>query len=114
MSTNTRVSSSYPTLPLSSDGLVEYTVEDPKGGRVPVNGNLTSGENIGDTGLVQAYRAWQAQYDKGLKEGTEYELPGLTFTKEQLFFISFARIWGRVMKPEAAVRLSPIGSEGLY
>lgn len=82
----------------------KYTVEDPKGGRVPVNGNLTSGENIGDTGLVQAYRAWQHQYDKGLEEGTEYNLPGLSFTKEQLFFISFARIWGRVMKPEAAVR----------
>lgn len=41
----------------------------------------TSGENIGDTGLIQAYRAWQAQYPKSLKAGNEYLLPGLNFTR---------------------------------
>ena len=64
----------------------------------------TSGENIGDTGLVQAYRAWEAQYESSHKAGNEYLLPGLDkYTREQLFFISFARVWARKMKPAAAV-----------
>ncbi|TFK42726.1 hypothetical protein BDQ12DRAFT_676709 [Crucibulum laeve] len=81
-----------------------YSIDDGKGGKVYVNGNLTSGENIGDTGLIQAYRAWRAQYHTSLSSGNEYLLPGLNFTREQLFFISFARIWARAMKPAAAVQ----------
>ncbi|KAF9001901.1 hypothetical protein BDQ17DRAFT_1357686 [Cyathus striatus] len=81
-----------------------YTIDDGKGGKVYVNGNLTSGENIGDTGLIQAYRAWKTQYRASLAAGTEYLLPGLQFSREQLFFISFARIWARAMKPAAAVQ----------
>jgi endothelin-converting enzyme len=46
-----------------------------------VNGNLTSGENIGDSGIIQAYRAWKAQYSDSLQEGAEYVLPGLPYTK---------------------------------
>lgn len=41
----------------------------------------TSGENIGDSGIIQAYRAWKAQYHTSLKDGTEYLLPGLSFTR---------------------------------
>lgn len=41
----------------------------------------TSGENIGDTGIIQAYRAWKAQYDTGFESGTEYLLPGLNYTR---------------------------------
>ncbi|KAI0727183.1 metalloprotease [Fomitopsis betulina] len=81
----------------------EYTIDDGKGGVIHVNGNLTSGENIGDTGLIQSYRAWKAQYDRGLAHGSEYALPGLNFTREQLFFISFARGWARNIKTESAV-----------
>ncbi|KAJ3821178.1 Metalloprotease [Lentinula raphanica] len=81
-----------------------YSIDDGKGGKVYVNGNLTSGENIGDTGLVQAYRAWKAQYDSSYEAGQEFLLPGLPYTREQLFFISFARIWARSMKPAAAVQ----------
>ncbi|EPT06082.1 Metalloprotease [Fomitopsis schrenkii] len=81
----------------------EYTIDDGKGGVIHVNGNLTSGENIGDTGLIQSYRAWKAQYDSGLAHGSEYALPGLNFTREQLFFISFARGWARNIKTESAV-----------
>ncbi|CAA7267908.1 unnamed protein product [Cyclocybe aegerita] len=81
-----------------------YTIDDGKGGKIHVNGNLTSGENIGDTGLIQAYRAWKTQYHVSEKAGTEYLLPGLKFTRDQLFFISFARIWARAMKPAAAVQ----------
>ncbi|KAG5645919.1 hypothetical protein DXG03_005066 [Asterophora parasitica] len=82
----------------------EYTIDDGKGGKIHVNGNLTSGENIGDTGLIQAYRAWKDQYDASYKADKEFVLPGLPFTREQLFFISFARIWARAMKPAAAVQ----------
>ncbi|KAJ7197174.1 Metalloprotease [Mycena pura] len=81
-----------------------YTVDDGKGGVIHVNGNLTSGENIGDTGLIQAYRAWKAQFDDSLKAGTEYILPGLNYTREQLFFISFGRIWGSVEKVASRVQ----------
>lgn len=64
----------------------------------------TSGENIGDTGLIQAYRAWQAQYDLSFEGGHEYLLPGLNYTREQLFFVSFARAWAQNIKPESAVQ----------
>ncbi|KAI0748278.1 Metalloprotease [Daedaleopsis nitida] len=81
------------------DQFSNYTVEDGKGGVIHVNGNLTSGENIGDSGLIQAYRAWKAQYS----DGSEFLLPGLDYTRDQLFFISFARAWAQNIKPEAAV-----------
>jgi len=83
----------------------------------------TSGENIGDTGLIQSFRAWKAQYNTSVKAGGEYLLPGLNYTRwarkatqvtfitnlflrEQLFFIAFGRIWARTMKPAAAVSSS--------
>ncbi|KAM5533255.1 hypothetical protein V8D89_013032 [Ganoderma adspersum] len=81
------------------DQYSNYTVDDGKGSKIYVNGNLTSGENIGDSGLIQAFRAWKAQYD----DKTEFLLPGLNYTREQLFFISFARSWAQNIKPEAAV-----------
>ncbi|KAI0306551.1 Metalloprotease [Multifurca ochricompacta] len=81
-----------------------YTVEDGHGGKVHVNGNLTSGENIGDSGIIQAYRAWKAQYDDSFKAGNEYLLPGLNYTRDQLFFIAFGRIWAENIKPEALVQ----------
>ncbi|KAI0647206.1 Metalloprotease [Trametes meyenii] len=85
------------------DQYSNYTIDDGKGRKIHVNGNLTSGENIGDSGIVQAYRAWKAQYDEGVKEGTEFLLPGLNYTRDQLFFISFARAWAQNIKPAAAV-----------
>jgi len=82
----------------------EYTVDDGKGGVVHVKGNLTSGENIGDSGLIQAFRAWKAQYNSSLEAGTEYILPGLNYTRDQLFFISFGREWAQNIKPASAVQ----------
>lgn len=83
--------------------------------------NRTSGENIGDTGLIQAFRAWKEQFEVSLEAGNEHLLPGLDFTRyrpistlhpflykfhrEQLFFISFARVWANAIKPAAAVGL---------
>lgn len=45
----------------------------------------TSGENIGDTGLIQSYRAWQAQFKDSEAAGNEYLLPGLDFTRSVYF-----------------------------
>ncbi|KAI0709419.1 Metalloprotease [Earliella scabrosa] len=81
------------------DQFSNYTIDDGKGGQIHVNGNLTSGENIGDSGLIQAFRAWKTQY----QDESEFLLPGLNYTREQLFFISFARAWAQNIKPEAAV-----------
>ncbi|KAF9233936.1 hypothetical protein BU15DRAFT_90170 [Melanogaster broomeanus] len=88
-----------------------YTVDDGRGGVVHVNVSVkliilspTSGENIGDTGLIQAYRAWMAQYEDSYDAGHEYLLPGLDYTREQLFFISFARIWAMNNRPADAIQ----------
>ncbi|KAJ7074256.1 hypothetical protein C8F01DRAFT_1272809 [Mycena amicta] len=84
-----------------------YTVDDGKGGVIHVNvgaSEITSGENIGDSGLIQAYRAWKAQFDESKKAGNEYLLPGLNYTREQLFFIGFGRIWGMSIKTAALVQ----------
>ena len=64
----------------------------------------TSGENIGDTGIIQAYRAWKEQFHTSQENGGEYLLPGIAYTRDQLFFIAFGQIWGRSMKTAAAVQ----------
>ena len=73
--------------------------------QVNVNGRLTLGENIADLGgLAIAYAALQrAQGGK----------PGATlggWTPEQRFFLSYARVWRRLTRPEALlnqVRTNP-------
>jgi len=88
-----------------ADQYSSYTIDDGKGGIVHLNGNLTSGENIGDSGLIQAYRAWKTQYHASYQKGDEYLLPGLNYTREQMFFLSFARVWATNTNPQTAVRL---------
>ncbi|CAL1704979.1 unnamed protein product [Somion occarium] len=80
-----------------------YYVVDDQGNKVYVNGNLTSGENIGDSGLIQAFRAWQAQFEESHKAGNERLLPGLNYNREQLFFIAFGNQWAQNIKPASAV-----------
>jgi hypothetical protein len=46
-----------------------------------VSSTRTSGENIGDQGLIQSYRAWKAQYDDSFRAGNEYLLPALNYTR---------------------------------
>lgn len=68
-------------------------------------GELTSGENIGDTGLIQAYRAWKDSFKVSYDVDNEFFLPGLQdYTREQLFFIAFARSWAQNIRPAAAVQ----------
>ncbi|KAL5532721.1 hypothetical protein ACEPAF_4495 [Sanghuangporus sanghuang] len=85
----------------------KYTIDDGKGNKIHVNGNLTSGENIGDSGLIQAFRAWHGQFHTEIfEEGGVREplLPGLNYTQEQLFFIGFGQIWAQLIKSAAAVQ----------
>lgn len=82
----------------------EYTINDMEGNKIHVDGNLTSVENIGDAGLIQAFRAWKSQFGSSFENGHEKLLPGMNFTREQLFFISFARVFANTVKPEEAMR----------
>ncbi|BEI97230.1 hypothetical protein CcaverHIS631_0208190 [Cutaneotrichosporon cavernicola] len=75
----------------------KYFVLDDNENKVYVNGNLTNGEDIADSGLAQAYAAWKA--DSKHPE----QLPGLDYTPEQLFFIAFGRIWATLTRPATAV-----------
>ena len=79
----------------------KFTVPNPNGEPLHVNGRLTLGENLADAGGVNAaFAAW--------KEAERIErgqlLPGLqTFSKDQVFFISYANWWCGKVRPEAAV-----------
>lgn len=55
-----------------------YSIPGPDGKPVYVNGNLTNGEDLGDSGIVFAYNAWK-EAAKG--EHSHGRLPGLNFTE---------------------------------
>ncbi|GME64811.1 putative endothelin-converting enzyme protein [Neofusicoccum parvum] len=68
-----------------------------------VNGRLTLGENVADSGgLSSAYAAWT----KREAENPNQLLPDLPeeFTKERLFFLSFATAWCWNIRTEARVQ----------
>lgn len=75
----------------------KYFVLDDEGKKVYVNGNLTNGEDIADSGLAQAHAAWKADAKDAAK------LPGLEYTPDQLFFIAYARVWAQLTRPATAV-----------
>ena len=65
---------------------------------LPINGELTLGENIGDlTGLTMAYKA----YKQSLNGKTAPIIDG--YTGDQRFFMAYAQIW-QVKMREAALR----------
>jgi endothelin-converting enzyme len=68
-----------------------------------VNGKLTQGENIADTGgLTTAYRAWRMRDKANSNPG----LPGLEeYTNDQLFFISYANSWCGKMRNAQQVKI---------
>ncbi|KAL4992536.1 hypothetical protein BDW68DRAFT_149107 [Aspergillus falconensis] len=71
-----------------------------KDSELHVNGRLTLGENIADAGgLTAAYHAWK----KRDEAHSDPILPGLSaFSKEQVFFISYANWWCSKTTPEKA------------
>ena len=80
-----------------------FTVPNPKGELLHVNGKLTLGENLADAGgLSASFLAWKAVDATDPAE----LLPGLQdFTKEQVFFMSYANFWCGKTRPETAVSL---------
>ncbi|KAF9337015.1 hypothetical protein BG006_006489, partial [Podila minutissima] len=89
-----------------------FTVDGPGGKPLNVNGLLTLGDNIADNGgLKMAFRTWLDRF-KSDPHGQKYKnfkLPRLEmYTLEQLFFISYGRLWCRKETPES-VQLKILG-----
>ncbi|KAJ6093337.1 hypothetical protein N7486_008626 [Penicillium sp. IBT 16267x] len=82
------------------DQYSNFTVEGAGGKLLHVNGRLTLGENIADAGgLTASFHAWKKHDDAK----PDLHLPGLeAFSKEQLFFVSYANWWCGKSTPEAA------------
>lgn len=82
------------------DQYSKFPVDGPGGKVLFVNGRLTLGENIADAGgLTASFHAWK-KHDEAKPDA---HLPGLTdFSKEQLFFISYANWWCGKTSKEAA------------
>lgn len=84
----------------------EYFIEDANGKKYYINSRLTGGEDLADAGgISQAFDAWKRRMESDVN-GTKYDnyrLPGLDYTREQLFFIAYARGWVRGIKPQEAV-----------
>ncbi|XP_017710267.1 PREDICTED: phosphate-regulating neutral endopeptidase-like, partial [Rhinopithecus bieti] len=76
-----------------------------------VKGKRTLGENIADNGglreAFRAYRKWINDRRQGVEEPL---LPGITFTNNQLFFLSYAHVRCNSYRPEAAREQVQIGA----
>ncbi|KAK8434753.1 endothelin-converting enzyme [Phyllosticta citricarpa] len=72
---------------------------------LPINGKLTLGENIADTGgLSSSYEAWQRRNQQKRNQMLP-DLPAdANLTPEKLFFISFANIWAQKARQRALVQ----------
>lgn len=59
-----------------------------------MDGNRTLGENICDSGgLAHAWTAYKTSKAlDGRPNGVEYRLPGVNYTDDQLFFITFGQV----------------------
>ena len=81
----------------------KFTIQDPEGKTLHVNGKLTLGENIADAGgLSAAFHAWKEIEKKHAGQ----LLPGLQrFTKEQMFFITYPSLFCGKTRQERAVNL---------
>ncbi|XP_054159894.1 neprilysin-2-like [Oppia nitens] len=65
---------------------------------VNINGMKTLGENIADNvGVREAFRAYKTYIST---RGPELTLPGLKYTPEQLFWITYGNIWCTKTRPE--------------
>ena len=84
------------------DQFHEFTVPGPDEKALHVNGRLTLGENIADAGgLSASFAAWK-QLEKTKPSKL---LPGLqNFTKDQVFFISYANWWCGKDREETAIK----------
>ncbi|KAK8166406.1 endothelin-converting enzyme [Phyllosticta citrichinensis] len=72
---------------------------------LPINGELTQGENIADAGGVSSsYEAWRRRNERKRNQMLP-DLPAdANFTPEKLFFVSFAIIWAQKARQRALVQ----------
>ncbi|KAF9282734.1 hypothetical protein BGZ88_010872 [Linnemannia elongata] len=86
-----------------------YTVKGPDGTDVHLDGPKTLAENIADNGGVKyAFRAWQNRFkaDPTGKQYKNFKIPGLEkYTPEQMFFISYGKVWCSKETPEYSLAL---------
>ncbi|XP_038077853.1 membrane metallo-endopeptidase-like 1 [Patiria miniata] len=62
-----------------------------------LNGDQTQAENIADNGgLRESYKAYMDNIPK------QPRLPGIDFTEEQMFFLSYSQVWCSVFTPAGA------------
>lgn len=56
--------------------------------------------------MAQSYRAWRDTLEKGGQTALDANplLPGLDYTREQLFFIAFGIGWARNIRTQEAIR----------
>lgn len=85
------------------DQYSNFSILDPQGKQLHVNGRLTLGENIADAGgLSAAFHAWKKIEEKNPGQ----LLPGLqNFTKAQMFFITYPSLFCGKTRQERAVNL---------
>ncbi|KAJ1025349.1 hypothetical protein NDA13_004162 [Ustilago tritici] len=84
-----------------------YTVLNGKGGVLHLRSNFTKGEDVADAGgLAQSYRAWKDELKQGgeVVEAANALLPGLGYTREQLFFIAYGVSWARNIRTSEQVK----------
>ncbi|SCZ89621.1 BZ3500_MvSof-1268-A1-R1_Chr9g10493 [Microbotryum saponariae] len=87
------------------DQYAQYYVQDDKGRKAYVNSKLTNGEDMADAGgISQSFRAWSDRFESKKGEGMNWLLPGVKYTREQLFFIAYAQGWARNIYPSEAVK----------
>lgn len=89
------------------DQYEQYTIPDGKGGQQHLRSKFTIGEDVADAGgMAQSYRAWQDSLRTGGQAALDANplLPGLPYTREQLFFVAFGIGWARNIRTQEAIR----------
>ncbi|KAF8946406.1 hypothetical protein BGZ47_000662 [Haplosporangium gracile] len=86
-----------------------FTVKGPDSTENYVDGWMTLGENLADHySIKMAFRIWQSRLksDPGGRKYNNFKLPGLDkYTPEQLFFISYGRLWCSKETPKWTVEM---------
>ncbi|PWN44245.1 zincin [Ceraceosorus guamensis] len=81
------------------------TIPDGKGGELHLRSRFTIGEDIGDAGgLAQSWRAWRDSLSRQGAQEKNPLLPGLSYTREQLFYLAYAIGWARNIRQGELVR----------
>ncbi|KAL1918106.1 uncharacterized protein VTP21DRAFT_3372 [Calcarisporiella thermophila] len=91
----------------------KVSVKGPDGAALKVNGFSSLGETIADNGGMRlAFATWKKRFDsdRQMHKYNNRLIPGLeNFTREQLFFISFAQSWCSIETPASLAHIVNAG-----